>query len=104
MTGSTEESATDQPCEDLRDLVETIEHCRERIREFVDEGKMVAMNTSIEASRLGEQGRGFQILADHLSRLLAEAGAVSDMLTRAAVVASAATRRSAAEADDPAAR
>jgi methyl-accepting chemotaxis protein len=107
MTKATEAPevlANHESDKDLRDLLKTIDRCRERIRSFVDEGKMVAMNTNIEASRLGEQGRGFQILADHLSQLLTEAAAVSDMLTRATGIASAAMPRPGAKAEDQPAR
>lgn len=58
--------------EQLQNAVAGIQKCMEKIVSIADETNILAINASIEAARVGEQGKGFAIVAEKVRELAKE--------------------------------
>ena len=56
----------------LQSAVEEIQKCMGKIVSIADETNILAINASIEAARVGEQGRGFSVVAEKVRELAKE--------------------------------
>ena len=62
-------ASTNQQVGITNESVAKIDHAVEVIQDITDQTKLLSLNASIEASRAGEHGRGFSVVAEEIGKL-----------------------------------